>query len=77
MEFEKIKKIILSVKNIEEDKITIESDFIKDLMLDSIEVFQVIMGIEEEFKIEIKNTDLNNIHTVSDAVKAIERYKNV
>ncbi len=77
MEFEKIKKIILSVKNIEEDKITIESDFIKDLMLDSIEVFQVIMGIEEEFKIEINNTDLTNIHTVSDAVKAIERYKNV
>ena len=77
MEFEKIKKIILGVKNIEEDKITINSDFIKDLMLDSIEVFQVIMGIEEEFNIEINNEDLTNIHTVNDAIKAIESYKNV
>ena len=77
MEFEKIKKIILSVKNIEEDKITINSDFIRDLMLDSIEVFQVIMGIEEEFNIEINNEDLTNIHTVNDALKAIESYKNV
>lgn len=76
MEFEKIKKIILSVKNVDENKITEESDFIKDLLLDSIEVFQIIMGIEEEYGITIDNTDLTNIHTIKDAIIAIEKYKN-
>ena len=53
MEFEKIKKIIAEVLNVDEDSITMESTFGDDLGADSLDVFQIIMGVEEEFEIEI------------------------
>ena len=55
MEFEKIKKIIAEVLNVDEDTITMESTFGDDLGADSLDVFQIIMGVEEEFEIEIPN----------------------
>ena len=55
MEFEKLKKVIADVLNVDEDEITMETTFEDDLGADSLDVFQIIMGIEEEFDIEIKN----------------------
>ena len=53
MEFEKIKKIIAEVLNVDEEEITMDTTFVDDLGADSLDVFQIIMGIEEEFDIEI------------------------
>ena len=72
MEFEKIRAIIAEVLNISEDEITPESTFIGDLGADSLDVFQIIMGIEEEFDIEIPNEAAEKIVTVNDAVEQIK-----
>ena len=53
MEFEKLKKVIADVLNVDPEEITMESTFVDDLGADSLDVFQIIMGIEEEFDIEI------------------------
>ncbi len=72
MEFEKIRAIIADVLSIDENQITPESTFIDDLGADSLDVFQIIMGIEEEFDIEIPNEAAEKIKTVSDAVEQIK-----
>ncbi|MCI5740895.1 MAG: acyl carrier protein [Lachnospiraceae bacterium] len=72
MEFEKIKKIIAEVLNVDENEITMETTFTDDLGADSLDVFQIIMGLEEEFDIEIANEDAEKIVTVGDAVEQIK-----
>ncbi len=72
MEFEKVKNIIVEVLNVEEEDITLETTFIDDLGADSLDVFQIIMGVEEEFDIEIPNEDAERIVTVGDAVEQIK-----
>lgn len=72
MEFEKVKKIIVEVLNVEEGDITMETTFIDDLGADSLDVFQIIMGLEEEFEIEIPNEEAEKIVTVGDAVEQIK-----
>ena len=72
MEFEKLQKIIAEVLNIDTDKITMESTFVDDLGADSLDVFQIIMGIEETFDIEIDNEEAEKIVTVGDAVEQIK-----
>lgn len=72
MEFEKLQKIISEVLNVDEDEITMETTFVDDLGADSLDVFQIIMGIEEEFDIEIANEEAENIVTVADALEQIK-----
>ncbi|MCI8410311.1 MAG: acyl carrier protein [Lachnospiraceae bacterium] len=72
MEFEKLQKIIMEVLNVEADEITMETSFIDDLGADSLDLFQIIMGIEEEFEIEIANEEAEKIATVGDAVDQIK-----
>ena len=72
MEFEKLKKIIAEVLNVDEGEITMETTFVDDLGADSLDVFQIIMGLEEEFDIEIANEDAEKIVTVGDAVEQIK-----
>ena len=76
MEFEKFKKIIAEVLNVDEDEITMDTTFVDDLGADSLDVFQIIMGIEEEFDIEIENEEAEKIVTVSDAVEQIKNALN-
>ena len=66
MEFEKLKKIIAEV----------ETTFVDDLGADSLDVFQIIMGLEEEFDIEIPNEEAEKIVTVGDAVEQIKNALN-
>ena len=73
MEFDIIKKIIAEVLNVDENEITMDSTFIDDLGADSLDVFQIIMGIEEEFDIEIPNEEAEKIVTVGDAVEQIKK----
>ena len=72
MEFEKVRAIIADVLNLDENEITEESAFVDDLGADSLDIFQIIMGIEEEFDIEIENEEAESIVTVGDAVEKIK-----
>ncbi len=72
MEFEKLKKIIAEVLNVDEEELTMDTTFVDDLGADSLDVFQIIMGIEEEFDIEIANEEAEKIVTVGDAVEKIK-----
>ena len=72
MELEKLKKIIVEVLNVDENEITMDTTFIDDLGADSLDIFQIIMGIEEEFDIEIPTEEAEKIVTVGDAVEQIK-----
>lgn len=76
MEFEKLKKIIVEVLNVDENEIEMDTTFIDDLGADSLDVFQIIMGLEEEFDIEIPNEQAERIVTVADAVEQIKNALN-
>ena len=76
MEFEKLQDIIADVLNVSKDDIHPETTFVDDLGADSLDIFQIIMGIEEEFDIEIANEDAEHITTVADAVEEIKNALN-
>ena len=76
MEFEKLKKIIAEVLNVDPDEITMETTFQDDLGADSHDVYQIIMGIEEEFDIEIPAETAEQVTTVEDAVEMIKNAVN-
>ena len=76
MEFEKLQEIIADVLNVETDDITMETTFVDDLGADSLDIFQIIMGIEDTFDIEIDNEDAEKIMTVGDAVEQIKNATN-
>ena len=73
MEFEKLQEIIADVLNVQKDEIKPETTFVDDLGADSLDIFQIIMGIEEEFDIEIDNDEAEKIVTVQDAVDQIKK----
>ena len=75
MELEKIKAIIAEVLNIDADSITEDTTLVDDLGADSLDIFQIIMGIEEEYDIELDNESVEQIQTVGDAVEAIRTIK--
>ena len=66
MEFEKLQQIIAEVLNIDPEEITMNTTFVDDLGADSLDVFQIIMGIEEEFDIEIPTEEAEKIASVGD-----------
>ena len=72
MEFEKLQQIISEVLNVDAEEITTETTFVEDLGADSLDVFQIIMEIEEEFDVEIDNEAAEKIVTVGDAVEQIK-----
>ena len=73
MEFEKLQQIISEVLNVDVDEITPDTTFVDDLGADSLDVFQIIMGIEEEFDIEIPTEEAEKIVSVGDAAEQIEK----
>lgn len=76
MEFEKLKQIIADVLNVDADEITMDTTFVDDLGADSLDIFQIIMGIEETFDIEIDADEAENITTVGEVVEKIESMLN-
>ena len=76
MEFEKLQNIVAEVLNVEPEEVTMASTFVDDLGADSLDVFQIIMGLEEEFDIEIPNEQAEKIVTVGDAVEQIKAAMN-
>ena len=71
MEFEKLRDIIVDVLSVNPDEITPDTKFIDDLGADSLDVYQIIMGAEEELDIEINEEDAEKIQTVQDALDMI------
>ncbi len=76
MEFEKLQKIIAEVLNVEPEEIAMETTFVDDLGADSLDIFQIVMGIEEEFDIEIPTEAAERIVTVGDAAEQIKNALN-
>ena len=65
----KVKEIMMENLSIEEESITLESTF-ESLEIDSLDVFQLVMEVEEAFEIQIENPE--NMKTIKDLVKYIE-----
>ena len=72
MEFDVLKKIIAEVKSVDENEITMDTEFVKDLGADSLDVFQIIMDVEDTLKIEVDAEKAETIVTVGDAVELIK-----
>ena len=72
MELEKLQKIIAEVLNVDTEEVTMDTTFVDDLGADSLDVFQIVMGIEEEFDIEIPAEEVEQIVSVGDAVEQIK-----
>ena len=72
MEFEKLQSIFAEVLNIEPEEITMESTFVDDLGADSLDLAQIMMGIEDEFGISIPQEEIEKITTVGDAAEQIK-----
>ena len=72
MEFEKLQEIISGVLNIEKDSINAETKFIDDLGADSLDIFQIILEIEDAFNISIDDSAAEKIVTVGDAAEQIK-----
>ena len=70
--FEKVKNIIVELLQVSEDSVTLESQFIDDLGADSLDLVELIMGIEEEFGIEIPDGEAEKVVTVEDVVEYIK-----
>ena len=71
MELEKLQMIIAEVLSLQAEEIKPEFSFIDDLGADSLEIFQIIMGIEEEFDIVIEDEMIKQIDTVEDVLKLL------
>lgn len=70
MEFEKLQKIIAEVLSVDPEDITMETTFVDDLGADSLDLFQVVMELEDAFDVKVEEVD--GLKTVADAVKYIE-----
>ena len=72
MEFDKLREVIADVLNVDPNEVTPETSFMEDLGADSLDVFQIVMGIEEAFEIEIPADKAEHITTVGEAVALIK-----
>ena len=72
MEFEKLKEIIADVLSVDQEEVTLETTFTDDLGADSLDIFQIIMGIEQEFELTIDTEEVEELKTVGDAVELIK-----
>lgn len=75
MVFEKIRAILCEQLDLDEDKVTMESNIAEDLGADSLDVVDLIMSIEDEFDIEVPDEEIEGIKTVGDVVNYIESAK--
>ena len=75
MEFEKVKSVLVEQLGVDEDTITMDSSFVDDLGADSLDIVELIMGLETEFDIEIPNSAIRKFKTVKDVLSFIESEK--
>ena len=75
MEFEKLKEIIAEQLGIAADEIKAESNFKDDLGADSLDLFEMVMELEDKYDVKIPSEDLENIKTIGDVKQYIEEHK--
>lgn len=73
MEFEKLQEIIADVLQTDKRLIKNDTDFLNDLGADSLDLFEIVMGIEDEFQISINPQDASKIRTVGEAFSLIQK----
>lgn len=73
--FEKLKDIIIEQLGANKESITMEATFVDDLSADSLDIVELIMSLEEEFDLEIPDSEAEKIVTVGDVVKYIQEHK--
>ncbi len=73
-EFERVKNVIVDQLSVDAEEVTMEASFVDDLGADSLDVVELIMGLETEFDIEIPDEDAEKISTVGDAVDYIKSH---
>ena len=72
MVFERIREIICDQLDLEEDKVTMDSDIMEDFEADSLDVVDLVMSIEDEFGLEVPDDQIENFRTVGYVVRYIE-----
>ena len=72
MEFEKLKRVIAEVLNVDPDEISPESTFLDDLGADSLDLFELVMALEDEYSVEIPSEDLEKLATVGDVAEYLK-----
>jgi acyl carrier protein len=70
--FDRVKKVVVDRLKVSDDEVTESASFVDDLGADSLDVVDLVMGLEEEFDIEIPDEDAEKIQTVEQAVNYIE-----
>ncbi len=76
MELETIKEVIAEVLNVDTEEITLETTFVDDLGADSLDLFKIVLGIEERFSLDEEDMDteaIEKIVTVGDAVELVKK----
>ena len=71
MVFEKVKNIVVEQLGVSDDDVTMEASFIEDLNADSLDIVELISAFEQEFDLEISDSEAEKISTVGDAVDYI------
>ena len=69
--YDRVRSIVAERLGVDEEKVTMEAEFIGDLNADSLDLVEVIMAMEQEFGVEIKDDEAETIRTVSDAVEYV------
>ena len=73
--YDRVRSIIAERLGVDEEKVSMDAEFIGDLNADSLDLVEVIMAMEQEFDMEIKDEEAENIRTVADAVNFIEEHQ--
>lgn len=69
---EKMKEIIVDQLGVSEDEVTLEASFKEDLDADSLDLFELVMALEEEYDVEIPSDDLAELNTVGDVINYLK-----
>ena len=75
MELEKLRQIVAEVLGVDPGELIEETTFVEDLCADSLDIYQIVMGIEETFDIEVAEEEVSKITTVREAVELIKKAK--
>ena len=70
--FERIRELLAEQLDIDEDKITMDSDILEDFEADSLDIVDMVMTLEDEFGVEVPDEQIENFHTVGDVVRYVE-----
>ena len=70
--FERIRELLAEQLDIDEEKITMDSNILEDFEADSLDVVDMVMSLEDEFGVEIPDEEIENLHTVGDVIRYVE-----